>query len=77
MKLSLFQGASCDPGPNEIGSNTANSMTPLCFPIAAGMFLQSKEANEPGYTPGFCEARGGEPVGPVELLEPATFCCQE
>jgi hypothetical protein len=77
MKMSLFQGDSCDSGPNEISSASVNSMTSLCFPIAAGMFLQSKSADEPGYIPGVCEASGGEPVGPVELVEPATFCCQE
>ena len=78
MFLSLFQGPTCEPGfPNKIGENSVNSMTSACLFIAQGMSLQSKLGEEPGYTPGLCEPSGGVPVGPVELLEPATFCCQE
>jgi hypothetical protein len=76
MALSLFQGAGCS-GADLVSMNIVSSMSSSCFPNAAMMPLQSKEADEPGYTPGFCEASGGEPVGSVELLEPATFCCQE
>ena len=78
MKLSLFQGPVCDPGgPSEISSTSVNSMTSACLFIAALTDLQSKLGGDPWYTPGSCEPSGGEPVGPVDLLEPATFCCQE
>jgi hypothetical protein len=72
--VSLYEDAGCDDVAF-ISAATVNSMTSACLPIAATMTLKSKEAVPLGYTPGVCEARGGEPVGPVELLGPSTFCC--
>ncbi len=33
------------------------------------------DAGAPIYTPGTCQASGGEPTGSVKPLDPFTFCC--
>jgi hypothetical protein len=77
MTVDLYRGDMCLPGfPNYIGTYPVNSTQSMCHSFPAGL-LQSKWGAPLGYTPGSCEARGGEPVGHVELLGPSTFCCQD
>ena len=54
-----------------------DSIDSQCANITAGTPLVSKDADQLWYAPGVCEPSGGEPAGPVELLGPGTFCCQE
>jgi hypothetical protein len=78
MRMDLYQGNTCSMDfPNHIGMYPVDSTASICLPFIGGMTLQSKSAEPLAYTPGICEPRGGEPVGPVELVGPSTFCCQD
>lgn len=74
-KVTVYSGPTCASGMEAI--LPAGSMDPQCYDILAGTSLASKQADQVGYLPGACEPSGGEPAGPVELLGPGTFCCQE
>jgi hypothetical protein len=55
-----------------------SSAGPNCVGIQPpGAALLSKQALNVTYTPGTCEAGGGETIGSVDLDDPLTFCCQE
>jgi hypothetical protein len=46
-----------------------------CADVPAGSALGSKSAGPTTYTPGACEASGGEPLGAAVPSQPVTFCC--
>ena len=56
-------------------SLTMTDTTAVCVDISPGMGLLSKSANAPTYTPGVCQALGGEPSGEAVPTGPSTFCC--
>ena len=61
----------------QVGAVTASSSGPVCVSIPADSPLGSKQASAPMYTPGTCQASGGEPTGSVQLHYPVTVCCQQ
>ena len=76
--VSLFQGVdNCSTDiANLLSSTKVTSIDSMCLSLR-GFPLGAKSRSVPGYTPGTCEPSGGEPVGSTQLMEPATFCCQE
>jgi hypothetical protein len=48
---------------------------PLCLDVPPGSGLGSKAATPATYTPGACQASGGEAMGTAQPGEPSTFCC--
>ena len=74
-KVTVYNQPAC--GLGEEASFSVDSMDPDCHDLNAGVLLASKLADRVWHTPGVCESSGGEPTGPVELVGPGTFCCQE
>ena len=72
--VSLYSDSTCSM---QIGSVTATSSGPACISVPANSPLGSKQASSLIYTPGSCQASGGEDIGSVQLIDPFTFCCQQ
>jgi hypothetical protein len=48
---------------------------PLCLDVPPGSGLGSKAATPATYTPGVCQASGGDAMGVAQPDAPSTFCC--
>jgi hypothetical protein len=70
--LSVYSDSACS---TSILSNQIDSMGPHCFDLTAGSSLGSKSISTPTYTPGQCQAGGGDPTGSISAVMPSTFCC--
>nr|AYM54564.1 hypothetical protein [Racemicystis crocea] len=74
--MSIFTAASDCTGPTEV--KLISSIMPVCTDMAMpGQGALSKSATEPVYTPGICEASGGEPLGAAVPIVPSTICCPQ
>ena len=71
--VSVWEDGACSsPG----GSNPIDATKSACFDILpSGQALGSKLATVPVYSPGVCQASGGEPMGAAVPEEPSTYCC--
>lgn len=72
--VSVYADGACGA---ELGAVTVTTEAPEppCLPVPAGSPLGSKSAGPATYTPGACQASGGEPMGAAEPSGAATFCC--
>ena len=73
-QISAYGTSNCTQS-GSFGSVTMTDIKDGCFDIAPGMGLLSKGATPPTYTPGVCQALGGEPSGEAVPANPSTFCC--
>ncbi len=72
-QLSVYKDSACSALSSTIG---ISSTSPTCFDVVpSGQALGSKLGTAPVYTPGACQASGGEAIGGAVPEEPATFCC--
>lgn len=74
---SLVSFYSDDACSVQAGSVMSLSSGPTCVSIPTNAPLGSKQASAPIYSPGTCQAGGGEPTGFVKPLDPFTFCCRQ
>ncbi len=71
--ISVFKDAACS---TPVVAGTVNATGSACHDVMpSGQALGSKSATTPVYTPGVCQASGGEPIGAAVPAEPLTFCC--
>ncbi len=71
--VSVFKDAACS---TPVVAATVDETGSACVDILpSGQALGSKSATKPVYTPGVCQASGGEPIGAATPEEPLTFCC--
>jgi hypothetical protein len=71
--VSVYKDAACSVLSGAVG---IDSSSPACIDLLpSGQALGSKQATEPVYTPGVCQASGGEAIGAAVAEEPSTFCC--
>jgi hypothetical protein len=73
-QVSAYGNTGCMPS-GFFASVTMTNIKDGCVDIAPGMGLLSKGATPPAYTPGVCQALGGEPSGEAVPTIPSTFCC--
>jgi hypothetical protein len=73
--VSVFKDAACS---SPVVATTIDATGSSCLNILpSGQALGSKSATTPVFTPGVCQASGGQPVGAAVPAEPLTFCCLE
>jgi hypothetical protein len=71
----VFNDAACS-APILGGSYGIDASGPACIDILpSGPALGSKLATAPVYSPGVCQASGGEPTGQATPDQPSTYCC--
>lgn len=70
--ISMFGDGACS---SLVDTATVTALGTICHDVPAGSALGSKSAGVVTYSPGACQASGGEPMGDAEPSEPVTFCC--
>jgi hypothetical protein len=72
-EISIYADSACASTPGYV--ETIDATGPACHDLVAGTALGSKAASPPVYTPGACQAGGGEPMGDASPVDPSTYCC--
>jgi hypothetical protein len=70
--ISVYDDSACS---SLLFTDSITSSASACVDVPAGSALGSKSATSPAYTPGACPPSGGEALGSVVPVMPATFCC--
>ena len=74
-QVSAYSNAVCSTSMDLFSTIPIDATQPQCFNVPPGMGLLSKSATAPAYSPGVCQASGGEPSGEAVPASPSTFCC--